>query len=42
MSFILNLQSIEAGRDDTGNGAARQPSTWSLSLCFSNQSWAAC
>lgn len=44
MSFILNLQGIDAdnGRAPAGAEAAYQPSTYSLSTCFSNASWALC
>ncbi|MEU4836227.1 SapB/AmfS family lanthipeptide [Streptosporangium sp. NPDC023615] len=40
MSFILNLQNIRTDQDATD--VVAQPSTPSLSLCFSNQSWAFC
>jgi hypothetical protein len=40
MSYILNLQGIRAEQD--ADRSMAQPSTPSLSLCFSNQSWVFC
>ncbi|SDQ36593.1 SapB/AmfS family lanthipeptide [Thermostaphylospora chromogena] len=40
MSYVLNLQGIRTDQDREAVQAA--PSTPSLSLCFSNQSWAFC
>ncbi|MEV7801696.1 SapB/AmfS family lanthipeptide [Microbispora sp. NPDC088329] len=40
MSFILDLQGMRDARERLS--AEAMPSTTSLSLCFSNQSWIFC
>ncbi|GAA3122970.1 SapB/AmfS family lanthipeptide [Nonomuraea sp. NPDC049421] len=40
MSYILNLQGIRA--EQNAERGMAQPSSASLSLCFSNASWAFC